>query len=139
MSNPVTHDLIAYLRARVDEDETDALQYAKDYDRWQRETMLHRQQGHACGCQGCITLTFPTGSLSDPARVLAEVAAKRVILDEVLDYVSLLDGDRGCCHSAEEIGRDECECFPVVRIDALRAMVQPYAAHPDFDPAWRTT
>jgi len=50
----------------------------------------------------------------DPARVLAECEAKR----RIVEYCSY------------ELG-DEYERFPV-----LDLLAQPYADHPDFDPAW---
>lgn len=49
----------------------------------------------------------------DPQRVLAEIAAKRAIF----------------------YGGGDCSPF---RDFALRALAQPYADHPEFDPAWRT-
>jgi len=53
----------------------------------------------------------------DPARVLAEVEAKRRIVD-------------WCRH---------VEVFPANRVadGVLRLLALPYAEHPDFDPAWR--
>lgn len=74
----------------------------------------------------------------DPVRVLAEVAAKRAILD---------------LHATAQTarGREERQpywscptCDPYPPMDApspgscatLRLLVQPYAGHPEFHPSW---
>jgi len=88
----------------------------------------------------------------DPARVLAEVAAKRVILraHRRTTYTNADLGihDRAVCLSCH--GRmdspdnwsDDAEwSYPLLQqpfpCDTVRALAQPYADHPDFDPAWR--
>jgi hypothetical protein len=71
----------------------------------------------------------------DPARVLAECEAKRALIDIILGYESTLDGEVGCCHSADEIGRGECN-IKSAQIPGLLALVRPYAGRPGFDPAW---
>jgi hypothetical protein len=79
--------LTEFLTARLDEDEADA----RDDD-------------------GSPT---PIG-MWDPDRVLAEVAAKRAIVDKATDY-------------DERWALDE----------VLRHIAAPYADHPDYDEAWR--
>jgi hypothetical protein len=97
----------------------------------------------------------------DPARVLAEVAAKRAILDRLVheptigirnfvdrgevvsqDYVACAcgwredvrrgQGDMAVDRHLYETGYDES-----VTADVVRLLVQPYAGHSDFDPSWR--
>lgn len=62
----------------------------------------------------------------DLARVLADVAAKRAIVA----LHSASDGRDPLCSSIDypEVAED-CE--------TLRAMLQPFADHPDYDKAWR--
>lgn len=68
----------------------------------------------------------------DPARVLADVAAKRRILARhcTAGTTRACDGcgwDREDNHNVEDI--DDCP--------ELRDLAAPYAEHPDYDPAWR--
>lgn len=88
---------VAYLRARYDEEETDARavpQYNGD-ELW----VLDPQYDH---------YDHTRVLWISPAHVLADLAAKRKILD--LDPVP----------------------------DIVRALLQPYAGRDDFDPNWRT-
>lgn len=69
----------------------------------------------------------------DPGRVSAEVGAKRAILS----IHCPANGDpaycQGCGASFQEEWMERIEECPT-----LLALVQPYADHADFDPAWRT-
>lgn len=69
---------------------------------------------------------------ADPARVLADIAAKRAIValliqsertlqEDVIDEATLLAARHGL----------------LVAQMACRSLTQPYAEHPDFNPAWR--
>lgn len=67
-------------------------------------------------------------SILTPSAVLADIAAKRAILalhdDELADEVE--SGD------ASAYGAD------LMHRMVISALAQPYAEHPDYDPAWRT-
>lgn len=65
-----------------------------------------------------------------PARVLAECEAKRRI-------VELHSGDAEWCGWTQ--GGDGTHADMGDDCDTLLALAQPYADHPDFDPAWRLT
>lgn len=70
----------------------------------------------------------------DPARVLAETAAKRAILE--LHGGALVPAS--CC-AREMEGYSVIEWYDA-RTDpcpTLRALAAPYAEHPDFKPEWR--
>lgn len=120
-------DLVGFLRARLDEDEQRALGNADPYtDQWHTMLCGERQLYWTEDCHCGV-----------PARVLAEVDAKRAIVerhagtpypgpdDEALDLPC-------SSHYGEwnPVAPDRCP--------ELLALVQPYADHPDFDPAWRT-
>lgn len=62
----------------------------------------------------------------DPARVLAEVAAKRLLLQEI-ELITIRDADGNM--------DDAFLNRPAGRL--LRAMASAHADHPDYDPAWR--
>lgn len=68
----------------------------------------------------------------DPARVLAECAAKRRIVTDHADtttYVYRDDGSEACGRCGD--GTVEAPC------QTLLALAQPYADHEDFQEAWR--
>lgn len=69
-------------------------------------------------------------ALNDPAHVLADIAAKRAIV------ASVVSGE------AHEVAETMSGLRQVVARDVLssvlRLLAQPYAAHEDFDEAWRT-
>lgn len=71
-----------------------------------------------------------------PARVLRDVEAKRRLIDAILRYEAFGDGERGCCHDAEAIGRGGCPEIRSDEIKALRLLALPYSDHADFDPSW---
>ena len=63
---------------------------------------------------------------NDPARVLAEVKAKRELLREIEAItVYRVDGEPDPDFLKRPAGRMLC------------AMAAPYGQHPDYDPAWR--
>lgn len=78
----------------------------------------------------------------DPARVLAEVASKRAILDEH-KHVPAVQQERdhehefGCqtCHADTHCG----ETMALGWCETVRLLAAPYDQHPDYDPAWRLT
>lgn len=72
----------------------------------------------------------------DPARVLAEVEAKRFLIAEILGYESEIDAEFGCQHNAQQIGAGECRRNPG-RIMALRLMALPFDDHADYREDWR--
>ncbi|MET9950134.1 DUF6221 family protein [Streptomyces sp. NPDC006339] len=74
-------------------------------------------------------------ALHDPTRVLAEVDAKRRIVDE---HPNVNDGDCGACVKGHwgypTHGGSSPERWPC---PTLRLLALPYAEHPDYDEAWR--
>lgn len=68
----------------------------------------------------------------DPARVLADVAAKRAIL---ADHHRTPMDPEWCdrCDTGESLDNQVSADYPC---PTLLALAQPYAEHPDFDPAW---
>lgn len=136
-------DLIAWLRARLDEDERVAL--AATAGPWRYDpTKHHREPGTVRFSEGvfagfigtdatCIATTGETDDAQsmldaehiarwDPARVLAEVEAKRALLQE-------------CAHElARSAPRSNLNDFACT---VLRSLGKPYAQHPDYRPEWR--
>lgn len=98
--------LVEFLRARLNEDEAAAKAWLPfgNPDAAQREHIARH----------------------DPGRVLAEVEAKRRILDEY-EQATGQYATHSQVSAGEEIG---------LRF-ALKALALPYAEHPDYDEAWR--
>lgn len=106
-------DLVSFLRARLDEDERVATVLGDDMRQsWaipedESVAVIHMHR-HA------------------PARVLAEVDAKRRILDEY-EQATGQYATHSQVSAGEEIG---------LRF-AVKALALPYAEHPSYDEAWR--
>jgi hypothetical protein len=70
-------------------------------------------------------------ALNDPAYVLADIAAKRRILAEVVELIDSLDA-----RIESEWGSGAYR--PTGESDLLlQLLALPFADHPDYDPAWR--
>lgn len=69
-------------------------------------------------------------------RWTAEAEAKRQLVDVILGYEAKIDGEWGCCHTAEEIRSGRCPERPVDGIKGLRLIAMPYAGHEDYRSEW---
>lgn len=58
----------------------------------------------------------------------------RALVGVILDYEMGVDGEFGCCHTAEQIANGECG--PLADIEGLRILAQPYAWHVSFRKEW---
>ena len=112
-------DLIAFLRARLDE----------------REQVLRRlvaAKEDADACPGGWELWGEFGNLvtevTNFRQMLAEVAAKRAIIDDCVS--SLTRGTSTHPEKGLTSGDD-------LAMAVLLQLAQPHVGHPDFDPAWR--
>jgi hypothetical protein len=167
-------DLAAFLHARITEDEEAARRWREDEHEWQVVGRRHLTYQSGSGenvaaidvtNQPCmwwerIYVKGDVGDLADhiarhdPARVLADCAAKHAIL-QLHQPVTYTNADLGIhnatvcftCHShltepddwpdTEEWG------YPLVQDQwpcrTARALAQPWADHPDYQPAWTAT
>lgn len=107
----MTDDLIAFLRARLDDDERVALSFEVSTDTW----LCHHCGGSMSSAARLDDHLFETGHREwGPARMLAEVEAKRRILDEAIRLMRY-DGE----------------------FEFLEMLALPYCDHPDYRPEWR--
>ncbi|WP_328941506.1 DUF6221 family protein [Streptomyces sp. NBC_00250] len=144
-------DLIAFLRARLDEDWKLAYEsgcggrddWAFDpEDPWNGPNGPREVVRRATG--GFIAVVDPDHgkygtwnarhiARHNPARVLAEVDAKRRILDEV---VPEMDGMTDQIHSEWGVGPIDPSTYESLVL--LRLLALPYASHPDYRDEWRS-
>jgi hypothetical protein len=139
--------LMAFLRARFDEDEA----VTRTARQWSDRDWTYGMIGKRVFLGTCdgepIAETFDDGEAGrslaahiahwDPARVLADVTAKKAILDFVAPVVAFRTWADGDQQEDAPGSWDLMELWPGVA-PVLLALTQPYAEHPDFDPAWRT-
>ena len=141
-------DLVAFLRRMLDADE----QAARDASAgpwWAEDTSPRRwgeeRDAEVASSQGRVALLDHdrNGDLNaehvarwDPARVLAEVEAKRKIMAEAFHHAATIDSEWGCCHDAEEIEQGMCPDQRPDELALLRLLARPYVGHPGYRPEW---
>lgn len=126
--------LVAFLHARLDEDER--LAQAASSDAGAAWTLSAGTFPALVSPAGVRRVTgaesvLPHVGRHDPARVLAEVEAKRRILDVA---------DRLMADAAEQAFEPGGSVWLIYHATANRLrqyVALPYADHPDYDPAWR--
>lgn len=116
----MTDDLIAFIRARYDDEERAARRVLDlESDEFEYEYEWSRHSRHkVSGGSGRMSLP----GASSPTDRLAEVDAKRRILDW-LDSVDRI--------------ADAAEVFGIDVAEARRLLALPFAQHPEFRDEWR--
>ena len=125
-------DIVAFLKERIDEEEEIARRAAFG---WGAEWKV-KDPGDDWACiaaEGSLNVASSEdidvirhACRWDPARVLAEIAAKRAIL--------AADPARGARSYLDDV-----TAFALAAWErTLLVLVQPFASHPDFDPAWES-
>lgn len=134
--------LLEFLEARLAEEERDAIGARADtHGHWgpdgpptDRIVLYDKsgrlESGGVTGFQARHIARF------DPVRVLAEVEAKRRIIELLLGYEGGIDGEFGCCHKADQIAAGECPETSVDEIEGLQVLAAAYARHADYRPEW---
>jgi Family of unknown function (DUF6221) len=130
----MTAELINFLRYRVTEDEALALEAPQGP--WHignavdptKPCHVHTFPGARMVADGLNWLVAEHIAMHDPARVLAEVEAKRRVLDRYENQVAMLRNHMGGILTKYLAA----ELLAVVQLLAL-----PYASHPDFREEWR--
>lgn len=159
-------DLVAFLRARLDEDERiarAAIKAAGDVP-----GAANWRFGNASPDEGGtywhITTTPPDadvfhlvelvgGGMSgggahepeiarhavehDPARVLREVDTKRRLLGVAFEHAAAMDAEFGDCCDADAFERNECKYTSTGELPLLRLLALPYADRPEYQETWR--
>lgn len=125
-------DLVEFLRARLDEDEA-AARRAKPGPWTQDGGSIYA--GHPT--EEVVDWVYDDSwehiARHDPARVLAEVEAKRRIVelaDEASGLDAVVDGEF-------RVGSRDPVAEPYIGDLILRHLAAPYAGHPDYDARWR--
>jgi hypothetical protein len=127
-------DLVTWLGEQIDEDRRVALSVDEDdlVWEWSENAENVRSAGGsyvACGpWDGDVYAEFAQHiSRWDPTRVLAEVAAKRAILDEYAPALKYWN---------ETGGWDGSEDALKMLVGVLRALALPYRDRPGWKPEW---
>jgi hypothetical protein len=147
--------LVEFLRARLDDDQEAASRVHQPYRLYACDDGCLEEPMRADDLYGPRDGEYETWAdgedllpnhhnswalVYDPARVLADVAAKRAILDEHAPRELMAMGDDlysypgmycGCCSPRDPQQRQRHPCR------TLRLLATAYADHPDFDPAWQ--
>jgi hypothetical protein len=124
----VSDDLMQFLRARLDEDAAVARKAASRQQGggdWTFADMAVRAGDDAPVVRHTWVDEGAHIARHDPTRVLAEVDAKRELIDEVLGYEARIDGEWGVGGGVSPN-----------TVPALRLLARPFRDHPDFDPSW---
>lgn len=141
-------DLVAFLVQCLDEDELVARTAAApksafgvwDVDPWydgteERADLRARVGGPLTSNGGTEVAIATHAAWWDPKRVLAEVQAKREIINwcvKVIDERDMSDyGKFGC------LRYDLSPLAVTLAMETLLRLARPYADHPDFDPEWK--
>lgn len=148
-------DLVTFLRTRLDDDEQiarAALNPKRPGDwEWRKDSRTTVTVGGDPIQPSPGVERGPHIARWHPARVLAEVAAKRRILDDMAAWKHAViddcwytcraateerDGGESCDESEGSGG--PCTCGLDKRRDAIaRLLALPFASHPDYDETWR--
>lgn len=144
-----SQDLVAFFSARLDEDE--AIAQAATPGPWEvdnenyAEAIRTLDEGDSVvsgGRWGGEAPVFGTDDAlhiarHDPARVLADVTAKRAII-ESFNRADVEAQRRGVLRASKAEGDDLAVLIVAGTLQSiLLALAQQYTDHPDFDPAWR--
>ena len=133
-------DLVEFLTARLDEEQAAAEEAL-------RRTTTTRRMVRGQWVEDTVQPPEWRRSAWPPARVLAEVDAKRRILASYTEAVLVRDEATQWAMSPSPVitnpGADGVERWTRARDaafflePAIRLLAQPYASHPDYDEAWR--
>jgi hypothetical protein len=128
--------LIEFLRTRYDEEQRDA-EAAYDGDGYREWDIPCTGVVQVAGGDLDGLVVAPRNAAihiacHDPARVLAEVAAKRAIIADCTEMLKMCQVDRG-----GNLGRPGEHMMGDFGRWILQKMAAPYAAHPDYNPAWQ--
>jgi hypothetical protein len=66
-----------------------------------------------------------------PDRAIRQAETFLELIDIILTYEAKIDGEWGCCHNAERIGRGECPDTKPEEIDGLVALAKVYEIEVD--------
>ena len=142
-------DLIAFLRARLDEDAAvaGAASVPSTAAHWSLDEWLGREQPHSLIAVGNATHPTALGHFTadpvptlqaqhiarhDPARVLAEVDAKRRILNECAYWIGKINESATAKYPYPNLAERGEVVLPVITLLGL-----PYAEHPEYRDEWR--
>lgn len=134
----MTEELIAWLRAQLDEDERLARQAFADHNNAGPDWREQWSGALNIGDDEDLVLTNDSQvsrfmEAFDPARVLAEVEAKRRILDEIVDEANGIDLS---VDMDRRVGIRDETVEPCLGDRLVRLLAQPYAGREGWLEKW---
>lgn len=75
--------------------------------------------------------------IHDPDRALRQVQAHRAILAAAFGHMAKVDGEWGCCHSADAIERGHCPEQDPADDEIIKALVSIYSNRDGYREEWR--
>lgn len=128
-------DLADFLRARCDEEQTEARQAGVRSVTWnERGTWWLEGVEHVVvGDEEAFCHPHNAAHIErhDPARVLADVEAKRGILDMYDQLTAIIR------NPASDLSLQAARTQQLAIIKTLKLLAAPYASHPDHKETWR--
>lgn len=126
-------DLVQWLGEQLDEDERIAEEAGGRRAEWRLARPLDDAElGDASWLR---PRELKHAERHDPARVLREIAAKRLLIRELLEYEAQNDRDRGCGHSADDFASGVPH--KAMEIIGLRLIASVYSDRPGYREEWR--
>lgn len=130
--------LVEFLRARLDDDAAEIAEHPDDWDDYAEIDAWRLRAEEESGYPSCRYLRIAK------ARALAEVEAKRKIVDEYVETIRIRDevaariraaGDHPSEDDLDTWCRAQTEAS--IMFHALRHLAAPHAAHPDCWDEWK--
>lgn len=132
-------DLVAFCRARLDEAEQTALDWQRHKEALTEQFMNDPRRQHVRLRREPVTdaqiAEYAYKARFDPDRMLADIAAKRRILDE-----HAIEQTRAVGEGLRVVDVDVCRtCSNKHGVPCLtvRLLAEPYADHPDYQEKWK--
>lgn len=160
---PMTDDLVAFLRARLDQDAAvaqaatpgpwrhdEAKHWRKPGTSWFEEAVFAGPSGEEATCVAGTGETDDQQSMRDaahiarhdPARVLADVEAKRELVERYeaslkrsVEFRQRADSDAET--ETQKMQRSHENIQLLVLLGVVKLLALPYADHPDYREDWR--
>jgi hypothetical protein len=119
----VTADLVSWLHRQLEVDRAEAIA-AIEHPAWKTIYLSN------------VPKRVPVG-VSWGERRWDQIGALERTIRIAFEHAAAVDGEWGCCHTADEIEAGRCEETRPESLELLRLLAVPYAHRPGYRPEWR--